>query len=154
MSGSQCGTYSISPKQMTVDRPSNCDDSDISCRGGYAVPIEQPTEMSYFIYRCNGAVVFREIVDAAWDTGCAGVEELSFELVLEFDAKLNKLVGEVDAIYEKIIGRYPSYFDLHAPQQGGTNRKMVLFSRQLNMVSKCFILEPLRGSMIIISSLE
>ncbi|KAG0645374.1 transcription factor [Hyphodiscus hymeniophilus] len=133
MSGSQSGTYSISPKQMTVNYPSNCDDSSINSRGDYDLPLDQPTEMTYFIYRCTGSIVFRGIVDAAWDCGCAGVEELPFELVLEFDAKLNKLVKEVDAKYEKIMSQFPSYFDLQNQQHSGTNAKMVLFSRQIAM---------------------
>lgn len=141
MSGSQCGTYSVSPKQMTVDHPSNCDDSAINSRGDYAKPLDQPTDMTYFIYRCKGSTVFREIVDAAWDCGCAGVEELPFELVLDFDAKLNKIVNEVDGKYEKIMSRFPTYFDPVAQQQGGTNRNMMLFSRQLAMVSKIFGLD-------------
>jgi hypothetical protein len=126
---------------MTVDHPSNCDDSAINSRGDYAKPLDQPTDMTYFIYRCKGSTVFREIVDAAWDCGCAGVEELPFELVLDFDAKLNKIVNEVDGKYEKIMSRFPTYFDTVAQQQGGTNRKMMLFSRQLAMVSKIFGLD-------------
>lgn len=133
MSGSQCGTYSISPKQMTVQYPSNANDSAINSRGDYELPLDQPTEMTYFIYRCKGSTVFREIVDAAWDCGCAGVEELPFELVLEFDAKLNRLVSEVDGKYEEIIRRFPTYFDPLVRGQGGTNRKMILLARQRNM---------------------
>ena len=133
MSGSQCGTYAISPKQMTVEYPSNCNDSAINTRGDYALPLDQPTEMTYFIYRCKGSIVFREIVDAAWDCGCAGVEELPFELVLQFDAKLNRLVTEVEGKYEKLIRNFPSYFDPSVRVQGGTNQKLVLLARQRQM---------------------
>jgi hypothetical protein len=136
MSGSQCGTYSISPKHMTVQHPSNCDDSAISSRGDYGLPLDQPTEMTYFIYRCKGSTVFREIVDAAWDCGCAGVENLPFELVLDFDAKLNRLMSEVDGKYEKITSRFQPYFDPLVKNQGETNQRMVLLSRQLSMASK------------------
>ena len=141
MSGSQCGTYSISPKQMTVDYPSNCDDSAINSRGDYAQPLDQQTEMAYFIYRCRGSTVFREIVDAAWDCGCAGVEELPFELVLDFDAKLNKILNDVDGKYEKIMSRYTTYYDPVAQRQGDTNEKMALFSRQFAMVSRNLVFD-------------
>jgi hypothetical protein len=133
MSGSQSGTYSISPKQMTVQYPSNCNDSAINSSGDYELPIEQPTEMTYFIYRCNGSTVFREIVDAVWDCGCAGVEELPFELVLEFDAKLNRLLSEVDIKYEKIISRNPTYFDPTTARPGRKDHKMALLARQWAM---------------------
>jgi hypothetical protein len=129
MSGSQCGTYAISPKQMTVEYPSNCNDSAIDSHGNYAVPLDQPTEMTYFIYRCKGSIVFREIVDAAWDCGCAGVEELPFELVLEFDRRLNLLVDEVNKKYEKLISAFPTYFDSLRTQEG-SNKKLVLLARQ------------------------
>ena len=136
MSGSHSGTYSISPKHMMVECPSNCDDSAIDSRGNYDLPLDQPTEMTYFIYRCRGSAVFREIVDAAWDCGCAGVEELPFELVLDFDAKINRILSEIDAKYEKAMSRFPIQFDPVAQKEAGMNRKMVLFSRQLAMVSK------------------
>jgi hypothetical protein len=135
MSGSQCGTYAISPKQMTVDYPSNCDDSEIGSHGNYAISLDQPTDMTFIIYRCKGSTVFREIVDAAWDCGCAGVEELPFDLVLEFDKRLNNLVDEVNKKYEKLISSYPQYFDHSVQnQQGqGTNQKIVLLARQRQM---------------------
>lgn len=143
MSGSQCGTYSISPKQMTVQYPSNCNGASITSAGDYEVPLDQPTEMTYLIYRCKGSAVFREIVDAAWDCGCAGVEELPFELVLDFDARLNRLVSEVDHKYEKLIRRFPSYFEPQSQSQsqeqvqgsGGVqpNHKVVLLARQRAM---------------------
>lgn len=130
MSGSQCGTYSISPNQMTVEYPTNCDDSAINSRGDYAVSLEEPTEMTYFIYRIKGSIVFRDIVDAAWDYGCAGVEELPFELVLEFDKRLNQLIGESDKKFEKLISAFPTYFDPSIQTQGASNQKLVLLARQ------------------------
>ena len=133
MSGSQCGTYSISPKHMTVEYPSNCNDSALNSGGYHALSVDQPTEMTYFIYRCKGSIVFREIVDAAWDCGCTGVDELPFELVLQFDAKLNGLITEIEGTYEKTIRSFPAYFDPSVRTPDGANQDLVLLARQRQM---------------------
>jgi hypothetical protein len=48
-------------------------------------------------------------------------------------------VSEANAKYEKIMSRFPTYFDPVAQKEAGMNRKMVLFSRQLAMVSNPFL---------------
>ncbi|KAK0106282.1 hypothetical protein ONS96_003922 [Cadophora gregata f. sp. sojae] len=103
MSGAQCGSYMIHPKQMNVDYPTNVDDDYITPLGpsSYAVPSEKPTEMTFFLFRIRFATVFRELVDAAWDTG-SDMDNLPYEIVLEFDKKLNDLSVDFEKVYSSV----------------------------------------------------
>jgi len=104
MSGAQCGTYMIHPKQMNVDYPTNVDDNSITPDGNYAKPLCIPTEMTYFIFRIRFSSIFREMVDAAWDAG-SDMDELPYELVLDFDKRLNDLVVDFDKQYHIIVNK-------------------------------------------------
>nr|A0A411PQN2.1 RecName: Full=Agnestins biosynthesis cluster transcription factor AgnL11; AltName: Full=Agnestins biosynthesis cluster protein L11 [Paecilomyces divaricatus]QBG38877.1 transcription factor [Paecilomyces divaricatus] len=99
MSGPRCGTYMIHPKQMTVDLPTNVDDQDIRPAGNYAQPLENaPTDMTFSILRTRISVIFREIVDAATDSGCLQ-EELPYDVVLAFDHRLHGIMADAPACF-------------------------------------------------------
>ena len=88
MSSPQSGSYMIHPNHMNVDRPSNVNDDAVTSAGNYAQPLSVPADMTYLICRFEIAGAFREIVDAAATAGCE-LDDLPYELVLEFDAKLH-----------------------------------------------------------------
>ncbi|CZT01692.1 uncharacterized protein RCO7_01911 [Rhynchosporium graminicola] len=100
MSGAQCGTYMIHPKQMHVDYPSNVCDQNISSLGpdAYAQPIEIPTEMTYSLFRFRFSTIYREMVDEAWDIG-SDMDDLPYEIVLEFDKKMNNVAFDLENSY-------------------------------------------------------
>ncbi|KUJ10776.1 uncharacterized protein LY89DRAFT_739766 [Mollisia scopiformis] len=127
MSGAQCGTYMIHPKQMNVDHPSNVDDTEINARGDYARPMEFATDMTYFIFRVKFATVFGEMVDAAWEAG-SDMDELPFELVLEFDKKLNTLLADFDRKFEVVKHNYPP-----GTNDSSAGQKLARLSKQRTM---------------------
>ncbi|KAH7395559.1 fungal-specific transcription factor domain-containing protein [Cadophora sp. MPI-SDFR-AT-0126] len=110
MSGAQCGTYMIHPKQMNVDYPTNVCDESITPMGpsSYAVACKYPTEMTYFLFRLRFATVFREMVDVAWDTG-SDIDDLPYEIVIEFDKKLNDLSAYFEEAYSTVMKNMPSF---------------------------------------------
>lgn len=85
----------IHPKQMNVDHPSNTDDDLIDYKGNYAQPSEVFTETTFQRFRIEVAIVFREVVDSTWESGC-DMDELPYDLVLEFDKRLNDLLHQLD----------------------------------------------------------
>lgn len=104
LSGSQCGTYMISPKQMNVNYPSNVDDIAIpspSINADYAQPMGQMTEMTYFILRIRFSVALRAIVDSAWDANC-DLDDMPYEVVLESDKRLNDLLSELETAFKDL----------------------------------------------------
>jgi hypothetical protein len=130
MSGAQCGTYMIQPKQMNVNYPSNVDDHAINSLGNYAQPLEVPTDMTYSIFRIDISIVFREIVDAAWDAGCE-LDELPYDLVLDFDKKLSNLLLELDKKFDTFESNSSVYSE--GIQSGTTDQKMAILMRQRDM---------------------
>ena len=127
MSGAQCGTYMIHPKQMNVNYPSNVDDVEINSSGDYAQPAEVPTDMTYSIFRIKISTIFREIVDASWDSGC-DLDELPYDLVLNFDKKLNNLLVDLDKNFEIFESNY-----LDQAQSRTTEQKLAVLRRQRTM---------------------
>ena len=94
---------------MNVDYPTNVCDDSITPLGpaSYAVSCNIPTEMTYFLFRLRFATVFREMVDAAWETG-SEMDDLPYEFVLEFDKKLNDLAAEFETAYSTVMKNAPS----------------------------------------------
>jgi len=85
----------INPKHMQVDTPTNVNDADITSSGDYAKPFDDlPTDMTYYIMRVRISIIFREIVDAANDSG-GSFEDIPYDLVLAFDRKLNDAMKAV-----------------------------------------------------------
>jgi hypothetical protein len=101
MSGSQCGTYLIQPQQMNCDWPSNVDDNAITPNGNYAQPLSTLTELTYFVLRIRFSIIFRSIVDAAWEAG-SDLDDLPYDIVLECDKRLNDLLGELENSFRAI----------------------------------------------------
>lgn len=128
MSGSQCGTYMIQPQQMNCDWPTNVDDERITADGNYAQPLTTLTEMTYFILRIRFSVIFRSIVDAAWEAG-SDLDDLPYDIVLECDKRLNSLLAELESSFRDISknkSRDPTF-------AASTERKFSLLSRQRDM---------------------
>ncbi|KAF7959529.1 hypothetical protein EAE96_001145 [Botrytis aclada] len=94
MSGPQSGTNMINPQHIKCDYPSNVNDVDISPSGDYKQPSCLETDMSYFLFRHQLSIICREIVDATQTLGCE-IHELPYEIVLNFDRKLNCMVSEI-----------------------------------------------------------
>lgn len=86
MSGTQYGTYSIHPKQMNVDLPTNVNDADIGNHGDYGEPMSVPTDMSYAIYRHKLSVTIRQIIDSISEAGVE-LEDMPYDMVLDYDKK-------------------------------------------------------------------
>ncbi|CZR64385.1 uncharacterized protein PAC_14283 [Phialocephala subalpina] len=128
MSGAQCGTYMIHPSQMNVDLPSNVDDTGITARGDYAQPLEFATDMTYFIFRVKFSTVFRELVDQAWEAG-SDMDELPFELVLDFDKKLNALLADFDKKFDIVKHNSPIY----PPNDDKIGQKLARVGKQRSM---------------------
>ena len=84
----------IHPNQTNVDWPSNVNDDAVPSAGNYAQPLSVPADMTYLICRIEVAGAFREIVDAAATAGCE-LDDVPYELVLEFDPKLH---GYLDSV--------------------------------------------------------
>lgn len=127
MSGAQCGTYMIHPKQMIVDYPTNVNDDGIIPSGNYALPSETPTEMTYFIFRIRFATLFREMVDSAWESGC-DMDEISYDLVLEFDKRLNNVSADFERAWSSIMKQSTSRIEGDAP-----DRRTTLLAKQRSM---------------------
>ncbi|PVH76458.1 hypothetical protein DL98DRAFT_292932 [Cadophora sp. DSE1049] len=136
MSGAQCGSYMIHPKQMNVDYPTNVCDNSITPMGptSYAVSCKHPTEMTYFLFRLRFATVFREMVDAAWETG-SDMDDLPYELVLEFDKKLNDLSAKFEEAYSTVMKNMPSFTEPDTLRADGksVDSKTAQLIRQRNM---------------------
>ncbi|EAS31371.3 uncharacterized protein CIMG_06850 [Coccidioides immitis RS] len=79
---------------MHVNLPSNCDDEAISCGSCSDKPLSEPTEMSYFLFRCRLSVIFRELIDEVTAQGI-GIDEIDYDQVLNFDRKLNTFIDTV-----------------------------------------------------------
>ncbi|RDW59586.1 hypothetical protein BP6252_12673 [Coleophoma cylindrospora] len=123
MSGPQCGSYMIHPKQMNVDYPANVDDEDIGSTPDYNKPMSVATEMTYFIFRNKTSEIFRDIVDAASDAGCE-LEDLPYDLVLEFDKRLHFLIHDAPAFFK---------FDTKSRMQSQDADRRRFISYQRNM---------------------
>ncbi|KAH9213722.1 hypothetical protein DL95DRAFT_436295 [Leptodontidium sp. 2 PMI_412] len=136
MSGAQCGTYMIHPKQMNVDYPSNVDDDHIIPLGpaSYAQPPSVPTEMTYHIFRLRFSAVFREMVDAAWETG-SDMDDLPYEIVLELDKKLSAIAADFDNSYSALTKNVPNNARPGSPRVDGKipDAKRMRLIRQRNL---------------------
>jgi len=132
----RCGSYMIHPNQMNVDYPTNvCDDSITPLGpGSYAVSCKMPTEMTYFLFRLRFATVFREMVDAAWETG-SEMDDLPYEMVLQFDKKLNDLAAEFEIAYSTVMKNAPDPSGTNTLRKDGSwaDSKSTQLIRQRNM---------------------
>ncbi|KAI9933619.1 hypothetical protein AWENTII_002312 [Aspergillus wentii] len=85
--GPQEGSYSLQPKHMNVNYPSNVDDEFITeAAVEYNHPLSTPTTMSSFIYRIKMAEICREIVDAM-PSILLESQEPEYDLILQLDDK-------------------------------------------------------------------
>ena len=104
ISGIPTGTYMVHPKQMNVDLPANTDDIEIEENEKYGKPLEVFTNSTSLLFQIEISIVYREIVDSTWESGC-DIDELPYELVLQFDKKLNNSIYElgrkIDAMRRK-----------------------------------------------------
>jgi hypothetical protein len=66
ISGTQTETYVVHSNRMHVNLPSNADDAAITPTHCPDEPLSVPTEMTYFLFRCRLAVIFRELVNCRY----------------------------------------------------------------------------------------
>lgn len=93
--GCQEGAYIFQPRHMNVNLPSNTDDEFITARGvQQEFPLSVPTSMSGFLFRVQGAQLFREIIDAL-PSILLDSQEPDYETILELDAKCQEAVNKL-----------------------------------------------------------
>ncbi|KAK8041641.1 hypothetical protein PG993_006164 [Apiospora rasikravindrae] len=107
------GTYKIHPRQMSVKKPRNLNDSDLALAvDGLTHPPEVPTQMSCFLQRLQLAEACRAVVDGY----LPGQAEISdYEQVLA-----------LDQFFEDILVTSPPCLALHAPVPPGAPRLLCL----------------------------
>lgn len=98
MGGARCETYMVNPQQMRVDPPTNANDCDIDSTGKYGKPSEVPTDMTYFLFRITASTVWRELVDAAWESGF-DLDELPHHVILDYDKKFRDMMTEFERVF-------------------------------------------------------
>ncbi|KAJ9156579.1 hypothetical protein NKR23_g979 [Pleurostoma richardsiae] len=134
-SGPNEGVYQTDPRRMTVKRPCNADDDDLS-RGDYSgKPSDQATVMSYFLQRLRLAEISRDLVDR-------NLLSASIPGMLSYDALL-----EADNELEAFSNGIPSFFRLRRDDAstldvlgGGTARSMIMqryFINSLFQTQRC-----------------
>jgi hypothetical protein len=84
--------------------------------------------MTYFILRIRFSVIFRSIVDAAWEAG-SDLDDLPYEIVLECDKRLSSLFVELETSFRNISKNKPK----DPAFATSTERKYSLLSRQRDM---------------------
>ncbi|KAF3482538.1 C6 zinc finger domain-containing protein [Arthroderma uncinatum] len=87
ISGYQTGTYMVHPHQMHVNLPSNADDNEITPSSCPDRPLTEPSEVTYFIFRCKLAVLFLEFLETVNRNGVE-LDEIDYDQVLAFDKKI------------------------------------------------------------------
>jgi hypothetical protein len=93
------GVYTINPAQMAVEKPKNIDDEDIvDGKEIVGKPIGQSTCMSYSLQRIRLAEVFRRSLDRT-QFAALTPEAISFHLVQELDAKMNRFWHDTPAFF-------------------------------------------------------
>ncbi|KAK8090487.1 putative Zn(II)2Cys6 transcription factor [Apiospora hydei] len=107
------GTYTIHPRHMSVAKPRNLNDSDLSLAGdGLTHPPEVPTQMSCFLQRIRLAEACRAVVDG-YLPGQAEISDYGQVLAL-------------DQLFEQILVTSPPCLALHAPVPPGAPRLLCL----------------------------
>ncbi|KAF2864667.1 hypothetical protein BDV95DRAFT_508913 [Massariosphaeria phaeospora] len=99
-SGNSACVYQCSPRHMTVDKPLNVNDEDLSDSTAPVVrPIEQYTEMSYTIQRLRLAELSRALAD---HNPLEGVRSgaVSYANVLAADAELDKFMNDLPSFFK------------------------------------------------------
>lgn len=124
-----CGTYMVHAEQMNVDVPTNTNDVMINSDGSYAKPPEILTEETFQLFRIEISITFRQIVDATWKSGC-DIDELPYEVVLDFDKTLNNLIGKLDRRLKAI--EIESLRACGSEDKMGKARILKLITRQRN----------------------
>jgi hypothetical protein len=125
-------------RHMRVDYPSNINGCDINSSGNYARPDDVPTEMTFSIFRIKVSAVLRDLVDAVWDAGC-DVEELPYDLVLDFDRKFDAIIAEVDNIYNKVTNLFPSRASMNSRGQSETPKMLYILTSHHRLILFCML---------------
>jgi hypothetical protein len=99
------GVYTINPNQICVKYPSNLDDDSI-CYGaplGAGVPLDQPTDMCYFLWRLKFAELCREVLDAMQKVK-PGSSSASYELTVQLSQRYMAFLGELPWFFRPDMG--------------------------------------------------
>ncbi|PGH20805.1 hypothetical protein AJ80_03432 [Polytolypa hystricis UAMH7299] len=94
IAGYPIGTYVVHPHQMHVNLPSNADDDAITRDHCPNEPLTTPTDMTYFIFRCQLSTIFREFIDHA-NTSGVEIDEMDYEHILTFERRINEFTDTV-----------------------------------------------------------
>ncbi|KAH8809213.1 hypothetical protein F5884DRAFT_794829 [Xylogone sp. PMI_703] len=99
MGGANEGTYSINPRQMKVEYPSNTDDEQIIYGKSYNLPPTAPTSMSAVIQRIRLAEICREIVDSV-PLAFFDLKDIDYDKVLTMHAKLELFLKSLPPFFQ------------------------------------------------------
>ena len=92
-SGPPEGIYTISPRHMATNKPINANDEDL--KDGeemIALPLDQPTCMSYFLQRMRLAEILRHFTDRV--PLATSPETTSYDVILEIDGVLENFLND------------------------------------------------------------
>ena len=129
--GPHCGTYTIHPKQMNVDLPTNVDDEMIGLNGDYAQPSDVPTGMTFFLERIKLAKAFCEIIDTTWNAEC-DMDNMPYNLILEFDQKINNTLSD----FNKRFRAHLASNDLREEEENGNKILDGNASRKIRLLTQ------------------
>jgi hypothetical protein len=82
---------------MKVQEPLNVDDKDIE-HTNTGLPLSQPTDMSYSLFRMKLAVACRQIVDETAEHHLNG-QEVPYQKILELDRELHRACAEIPSFF-------------------------------------------------------
>lgn len=122
LGGPNNGTYMFHPRQMETWRPSNVDDADIPVglthltEESYALPLDRPTSMSYFLYRVDAATLIRECVDALppwyFASPVQDTSDETYDIVMRLDRKYQERLRSLPSFFQLTIRDTESYRQL------------------------------------------
>lgn len=108
MGGSQEGTYSVSPRNMTVNMPRNLNRKDLSTEGSdFARPLSEPTMMSYHLQRIKLATICRDIADDLW-------QSIQYSDPADVDPNV---IAALDSKFDQQLRELPHFMRLGIPME-------------------------------------
>ncbi|KAF2826049.1 hypothetical protein CC86DRAFT_383004 [Ophiobolus disseminans] len=106
--GSGEGVYQTHPHHMTVNKPCNINDSDIvDTEPLRSAPLDQPTDVSYFLQRLRLAEISRSIVDHNLINATSSNRPSYYAHIMAMDFELDLMIQNVPSFFnlDNYIGR-------------------------------------------------
>lgn len=98
--GPQEGAYTLQPKHMNVNLPSNTDDEFItSTEVKQNLPLSVPTSMSAFFFRVKTSEVCREVIDAL-PSILLDSQEPEYDTILQLDRRFHDLIDNLPVFFK------------------------------------------------------